>query len=143
MKRMGLAGIGGPVPRDPNALDFDLLTTLTGYRVVAEDYGLREDQLFQGGQPSPTEKDIEKFENLRDLYWWYCKMDVYQTLIGGTKLLYVQTATNHTDARRKKPLTSFTARTTNIGHNVHLEPRSRSSTACESAAPTKAPLSVD
>lgn len=89
MKRMGLAGIGGPLPPDPNALDFDFLTAITGYRVTAEDYCLREDQLFQNTGSQTTEKDIDNFENLRDLFWWYCKMDVYQTVLGGAKLLYV------------------------------------------------------
>lgn len=89
MKKMGFAGIGGPLPGDPHPLDFDLITTITGYRVVASDYGLSEDQVFQNAHSATTEKDIDRYENLRDLFWWYCKMDVYQTILGGTKLLYV------------------------------------------------------
>lgn len=90
MKEMGPAGAGGPLPPDPNALDFDLLTTITGYPVAADDYCLREDQLFQSVESTVTERDIENFESLRDLFWWYCKMDVYQAMLGGAKLLYVR-----------------------------------------------------
>lgn len=34
-----------------------------------------------------TEKDIETYESLSDLYWWFCKMDVYQSFLGGTRPL--------------------------------------------------------
>lgn len=34
-----------------------------------------------------TERDIESFENMMDLYWWFCKMDVYQSTLGASKLL--------------------------------------------------------
>lgn len=88
-KSMGLAFADAPLLPDPNGLDFDLLTTITGHRVAADDYCLREDQLFQNVKSPVTEKDIENFENFQDLFWWYCKMDVYQAMLGGAKLLYV------------------------------------------------------
>ncbi|ERT00892.1 hypothetical protein HMPREF1624_02126 [Sporothrix schenckii ATCC 58251] len=34
-----------------------------------------------------TEKDIETYELIADVFWWYCKMDVYQSILGGTPLL--------------------------------------------------------
>lgn len=36
-----------------------------------------------------TEKDMEDYKQIVDLNWWYCKMDVYQSILGGTKLLQV------------------------------------------------------
>ncbi|KAI7558612.1 hypothetical protein KC346_g23000, partial [Hortaea werneckii] len=41
---------------------------------------------------SPTERippqlDLAKFEILKDLYWWYCKQDAYQSIISGNSLL--------------------------------------------------------
>ncbi|KAK4678072.1 hypothetical protein QC764_304320 [Podospora pseudoanserina] len=30
-------------------------------------------------------RDVEKYEQIRDLYWWYCKMDIYQSFLGGTR----------------------------------------------------------
>ena len=34
-----------------------------------------------------TERDLENFEHMMDLYWWFCKMDVYQSTLGASKLL--------------------------------------------------------
>ncbi|EFX01453.1 c6 zinc finger domain containing protein [Grosmannia clavigera kw1407] len=34
-----------------------------------------------------TEKDIKTYHILSDLFWWYAKMDVYQSILGGTRLL--------------------------------------------------------
>lgn len=34
-----------------------------------------------------TDRDIESFEHMMDLYWWFCKMDVYQSTLGASKLL--------------------------------------------------------
>ncbi|TKA51208.1 hypothetical protein B0A55_12799, partial [Friedmanniomyces simplex] len=35
----------------------------------------------------PQELDLGKFEVLKDLYWWYCKQDAYQSIISGNQLL--------------------------------------------------------
>lgn len=35
----------------------------------------------------PPGHDLGKFEILKDLYWWYCKQDVYQSLVSGNPLL--------------------------------------------------------
>jgi hypothetical protein len=55
--------------------------------VTAEDYGLQEGQLLEEECLWTTDKDIETYDILRDLFWWYAKMDVYQSMLGGTKLL--------------------------------------------------------
>ncbi len=34
-----------------------------------------------------TEKDLDTFETQRDLFWWYCKQDAYQSILGGGELL--------------------------------------------------------
>ncbi|EFY93488.1 C6 finger domain protein, putative [Metarhizium acridum CQMa 102] len=72
--------------RDPADLDYGLLSTITGHRVTAEDYGLQEGQLLDEECLWTTDKDIETYDMLRDLFWWYAKMDVYQSMLGGTKL---------------------------------------------------------
>lgn len=89
MRKLGLAGIGGPLPKDPDALDFDLLSTITGYHVKEEDYGLNDGGFLRNVDSSVTEKELESFENIRDLYWWFCKMDAYQAVLGGARPLYV------------------------------------------------------
>lgn len=34
-----------------------------------------------------TERDMEIYETQRDLFWWYCKQDAYQSILGGGRLL--------------------------------------------------------
>jgi len=34
-----------------------------------------------------SDRDIEIYENFRDLFWWFCKQDVYQSILSGNKLL--------------------------------------------------------
>lgn len=85
------SGMGGALPSDPNGLDYGLMTTITGFRVTPDDYCLGDAQVLGQRYTNVTDKDIETFENLRDLFWWYCKMDVYQSMLGGTKLLYGHT----------------------------------------------------
>ncbi|SPQ23701.1 a1699cec-7590-4f77-bb51-c0a8806a01b9 [Thermothielavioides terrestris] len=79
-------GSHGDPSRDPSAVDTELLFQLTGQRV---DYGTsRGGALDDSSRPSRfTQRDAETYEQLRDLYWWYCKMDVYQSFLGGTRLL--------------------------------------------------------
>ncbi|KAI6785114.1 UPC2-regulatory involved in control of sterol uptake [Emericellopsis cladophorae] len=67
-------------------LDYDLLTTITGARITASHYNLDPELVVPDKGAPPTARDIESFETLADLYWWYCKMDVYQCMLSGTKL---------------------------------------------------------
>ncbi|KAL1883806.1 hypothetical protein VTK73DRAFT_8342 [Phialemonium thermophilum] len=72
---------------DFSEVDASLVTQLTGRPVAYEEDG----HSFAPGQGQfssrYTERDLENYEHLSDLYWWYCKMDVYQSILGGTKLL--------------------------------------------------------
>lgn len=72
---------------DKNDINLNLLYIITGTHIPPEDYGLEEDYAYSEEVFSLTDRDIEKYENLRDLFWWYCKMDVYQSILGGTRLL--------------------------------------------------------
>ncbi|KAF4513515.1 hypothetical protein G6O67_000779 [Ophiocordyceps sinensis] len=67
-------------------IDYQLLSTITGMRVLAEDYGLGEGQALDERCLYATDKDLDDYDILRDLFWWYAKMDVYQSILGGTKL---------------------------------------------------------
>ncbi|OLN95538.1 putative transcriptional regulatory protein C15D4.02-like protein 1 [Colletotrichum chlorophyti] len=65
------------ISHDLDDLDLGLLSRLTNQHVVYED-----------DRPLGkyyTDRDIEHYEHLRDLYWWYCKMDVYHSTLGGGK----------------------------------------------------------
>lgn len=76
----------GDLSVDSGDVDTGLIFQLTGQRV---DYGLGLGHVVGDSQrPTQlTQRDIEKYEQLRDLYWWYCKMDVYQSFLGGTRPL--------------------------------------------------------
>jgi hypothetical protein len=52
-------------------------------RIVEE--GLGGDERYR----EYTERDLDMYETQRDLWWWYCKQDAYQSILAGGKLLYV------------------------------------------------------
>lgn len=86
LKKMGLYE-SSAIPKDPNQLDFNFLSTLSGYHMHAADYGLTEDQILNAPKSGTTDRDLRDYDDVRDLVWWYCKMDVYQGILGGTPLL--------------------------------------------------------
>ncbi|KAH7328181.1 hypothetical protein B0I35DRAFT_10834 [Stachybotrys elegans] len=67
-------------------MNYPLLSMITGMDILPEDYNLRDDATYNLSY-NATKNDIERYDNLRDLFWWYCKMDVYQSMLGGTRLL--------------------------------------------------------
>ncbi|KAM0249385.1 hypothetical protein ACHAQJ_009060 [Trichoderma viride] len=71
-----------------HTLDYGLLNAITGLSVTPEDYGDGEGQFSDERYTPATDVEIEKYDIICDLFWWYCKMDVYQSILGGTKLLY-------------------------------------------------------
>lgn len=95
-KRFGtLDSFGVPTTDEYSNMDADLtdidpglLSQITGKTVTYEDLGHIYDT--DGQQKTTrkyTERDIETYEHTSDLYWWYCKMDVYQSILGATSLL--------------------------------------------------------
>ncbi|KAL2189548.1 fungal transcriptional regulatory-like protein [Thermothelomyces heterothallicus CBS 203.75] len=76
----------GDLSVDPGAVDTELIFQLSGQKVS---YDTAQGHVI-GDSTGPTritERDVEKYEQMRDLYWWYCKMDVYQSFLGGTRPL--------------------------------------------------------
>lgn len=67
--------------------DFRLLTIISGRSICPEDYGVGLHQIPEESVYFVNDKDIQTYESFRDLFWWYCKMDVYQSILGATKLL--------------------------------------------------------
>lgn len=78
-----------PLYADWDLTDMSLLTRLTGKFVTYDDVGIvtEDDSGYRKKRNKFTEKDMETYEQLSDLFWWYCKMDVYQSILGGTRLL--------------------------------------------------------
>ncbi|RYP90366.1 hypothetical protein DL770_003513 [Monosporascus sp. CRB-9-2] len=74
--------------RDWDEVDVDLLRAITGKDLTYDEFGMlpEEFSMFPRSKKKLTAKDIETYERLSDLFWWYAKMDVYQSILGGTRL---------------------------------------------------------
>ena len=72
-------------------VDENLIGMLLGTQLRYDQYGQILEDVDDGfdDQTVYTEKDIEVYELQRDLYWWYAKQDVYQSILGGGRLLLV------------------------------------------------------
>ena len=75
--------------RNDKDLDENLVSTLMGYRTRYNEYGqvVEATELPSHYHIPLTSKDVEKFEIQCDLFWWYAKQDMYQSLISGNRLL--------------------------------------------------------
>jgi hypothetical protein len=93
-----LQGEMDPLYHDWDLINVPLLDVLTGRIVDTDELGFvpEERSRYPRSPGKLTEKDIDNYETLSDLYWWYCKMDVYQSVLGGTRLLSVYHANNET-----------------------------------------------
>jgi hypothetical protein len=67
-------------------LDLDFMSQIAGRPINYDE----PPSNLSGRQSKPpryyTERDIETYEHLRDLFWWFAKMDLYQSILGGTRL---------------------------------------------------------
>ena len=67
-------------------IDEAIISNFMGHEVRYDDYGH-----VYGAHTSPrfnpAEIDVGKFELWQDLHWWYCKQDVYQSVVSGNQLL--------------------------------------------------------
>ena len=68
------------------AVDERIVSSFVGKEVR---YGGDHGQVVTPQLSAPQKLDLSKFEILKDLYWWYCKQDVYQSIISGNNLLWV------------------------------------------------------
>lgn len=70
-------------------LDENLVSMLMGKAPLYDHHGQIIDDTISGHPWSReySERDLETYETQRDLFWWYCKQDVYQSILGGGRLL--------------------------------------------------------
>ena len=70
-------------------LDKGLISTITGWEMNYEDHGEVSDANAPASAPEPslTPADIDEYEVQLDLFWWYAKQDMYQSVISGNRLL--------------------------------------------------------
>ena len=70
-------------------LDENLISTIMGWQTSYNQYG----QIIDDEEPAIkseaplTPKEIEVFEVQCDLFWWYAKQDMYQSILSGNRLL--------------------------------------------------------
>lgn len=68
-------------------VDEELVRAFTGFEV---DYSNHFQANLSAEVPqslSVTPKDIELYKMQTDLYWWFCKQDIFQSMISGNRLL--------------------------------------------------------
>jgi hypothetical protein len=78
-----------PLHMDWDLVDVPLLQMMCGRDISYDELGMIPEEFSAYPRPkSPfTTKDMEQYELQSDLFWWFCKMDVYQSILGGTRLL--------------------------------------------------------
>ena len=77
----------GSVKND-NQISEDLISAIMGWQIRYDQYGFIVDgsQSATGYKPLTT-KEMEDFDIQRDLFWWFCKQDMYQSMVSGNRLL--------------------------------------------------------
>lgn len=70
-------------------VDENIVSMLMGKKLRYDEYGrvLEDNPPDSGADKTYTERDLETYETQRDLFWWYCKQDAYQSILGGGRLL--------------------------------------------------------
>lgn len=64
-------------------VDERIISQIIGREVRYDDHGHVE----APQTPIEPDLDLSRFEILKDLYWWYCKQDAYQSIVSGNPLL--------------------------------------------------------
>lgn len=64
-------------------VDDRTVSIVAGHEVRYDDAG----EILTPGASIPRDLDLSKWEVLKDLYWWYCKQDAYQSIVSGNPLL--------------------------------------------------------
>jgi hypothetical protein len=69
-------------------VDETIVGMLMGKKLSYDQYGqVLDDSLPDDNGKTYSERDLELYETQRDLFWWYCKQDAYQAILGGGRLL--------------------------------------------------------
>ena len=76
-----------PPQADMGEVDEDVVARLAGTSHQHRGKGRVMDDSPPEEPSHYTQKELDDYYLQRDLYWWYCKQDVYQSILGGGKLL--------------------------------------------------------
>jgi hypothetical protein len=71
--------------------DENLVSTIIGKQVSYDDFGMiiEDNGARQDAKTKLSGFDVKSFETLQDLYWWYCRHDMWQSCVSGNPLMYV------------------------------------------------------
>lgn len=80
-------GPDAPTQKD-NEINEDLVSAIMGWPIRYDQHGfILDGRPSETGYKPLTPKEIEEFDIQRDLFWWFCKQDMYQSMISGNRLL--------------------------------------------------------
>lgn len=86
--------------RPHDEVDENIVGIIMGRKVSYDEYGqVVDDDRIPGWGKEYTERDLEIYETQRDLFWWYCKQDTYQSILGGGKLFLEYSFWSHCPPR--------------------------------------------
>lgn len=70
-------------------VDENVVSTIMGWKTKYDQYGhvMDDDDLITASEVPLTSQDVENFEMQCDLFWWYAKHDMIQSLVSGNRLL--------------------------------------------------------
>lgn len=85
---------GGPSPDqdlvlEDDTVDENLVSMIMGSKPSYNQSSrvLEENEVISGYVRPLSSKEMENFETQGDLFWWYCKQDMYQSMVSGNRLL--------------------------------------------------------
>jgi hypothetical protein len=70
--------------------DENLVSTIIGKQVNYDDFGMIVEENGARCEKKanlPEKLDLQSFETLQDLYWWYARHDAFQSIISGNPLM--------------------------------------------------------
>lgn len=70
-------------------VDERIISQLMGINIRYDQHGrvISEDEQPESHRYRVTPKEVETYRIYADLFWWYCKQDVYQSIVSGNRLL--------------------------------------------------------
>lgn len=93
---MALGIVSGPYPREAEYsqhIEWDdevnetLVGVIMGRKLNCDERGKILDHSPDIRQKVYTQRDLEVYETQRDLFWWYCKQDMFQSVLSASGLL--------------------------------------------------------
>jgi hypothetical protein len=70
--------------------DASLVSTIVGKKINYDEFGMvieENGSRHEKKTSLPERLDVQNFETLQDLYWWYARNDAYQSIISGKALM--------------------------------------------------------